>query len=59
MSWQANNVGGPNYNADETEIEGSTGLQGVTEETMFIFTGKRYKSEYHVLDTSDANEIWF
>ena len=51
--------GGAPSDAEETEIEGGTRLQGLSEETISILTQKRHELESHIIDTFDGNEMWF
>ena len=45
--------------ADETEIDGPTRLQGLSKETICILTEKRHQLESHIIHTFDGNEMWY
>ena len=49
--------GGPLSDAEETEIEGGTRLQGWSEETISILTEKRHQLESHIIGTFNGNEM--
>ena len=51
--------GGPLSDAEKTEIEGGTRLQGLSEETISILTEKRHQLESHIIGTFNGNEMWF